>query len=86
MYLRSYLILLRHWPGSALLEALHSYQIAGGREMMDGFERTISILDYVLDTPKKRHITGGILLSVSMLFTGLALTVMTIRREDMNNE
>lgn len=28
---------------------------------MEGFERTISILDYVLDTPKKRHITGGIL-------------------------
>ena len=48
--------------------------------MMEGFERTISILDYVLD------ITGGILLSVSMLFTGLALTVMTIRREDMNDE
>ncbi|WP_289702206.1 hypothetical protein [Parabacteroides goldsteinii] len=60
--------------------------MAGGREMMEGFERTISILDYVLDTPKKRHITGGILLSVSMLFTGLALTVMTIRREDMNDE
>lgn len=54
--------------------------------MMEGFERTISISDYVLDTPKKRHITGGILLSVSMLFTGLALTVMTIRREDMNDE
>lgn len=46
---------------------------------MEGFERTISILDYVLDTPKKRHITGGILLSVSM-------TVMTIRREDMSDE
>lgn len=66
--------------------ALRFYQTTGGHEMMDGFERTISILDYVLDTPKKRHITGGILLSVSMLFTGLALTVMTIRREDMNNE
>ncbi|WP_301425258.1 hypothetical protein [Bacteroides caecimuris] len=77
---------MRHWPGSALSGALLSYQMAGGREMMEGFERTISILDYVLDTPKKRHITGGILLSVSMLFTGLALTVMTIRREDMNDE
>ena len=26
---------------------------------MNEIERTISILDYVLDTPKKRHIAGG---------------------------
>ena len=50
--------------------------------MMNEIERTISMLDYVLDTPKKRHIAGGILLSLSMFFTGLALTVTTIRRED----
>lgn len=48
---------------------------------MDELERTISVLDYILDTPKKRHIAGGILLSMSMFFTGLALTVMTIRSE-----
>jgi hypothetical protein len=36
---------------------------------------------------RKRHITGGILLSVSMLFGGLAITVMTINKEgDENNE
>ena len=60
-YQQSYLIPLRRWPGFALLGALRSYQMAGGCKMMEGFERTISILDYVLDTPKKRHITGGIL-------------------------
>ena len=53
---------------------------------MEGLENLISMLDYVLDTKRKRHITGGILLSVSMLFGGLALTVMTInngsREED----
>lgn len=49
---------------------------------MDEIERTISVLDYVLDTSKKRHIAGGILLSLSMLFTGLALTVMTIRSNE----
>ena len=54
--------------------------------MMDEVERTLSILDYVLDTPKKRHIAGGILLSLSMFFTGLALTVMTIRNEEYIEE
>ena len=54
--------------------------------MMNEIERTISILDYVLDTPKKRHITGGILLSLSLMFTGLALTVMTIRNEEEREE
>lgn len=53
---------------------------------MNEIERTISILDYVLDTPKKRHIAGGILLSLSMFFTGLALTVMTIRNEEYAEE
>jgi hypothetical protein len=48
---------------------------------MDGLENFISMLDCVLDTKRKRHITGGILLSISMLFGGLALTVMTIRKE-----
>lgn len=48
---------------------------------MNEIERTISILDYVLNTSKKRHIAGGILLSMSMFFTGLALTVMTIKNE-----
>ena len=48
---------------------------------MNAIERTISILDYVLNTSKKRHIAGGILLSMSMFFTGLALTVMTIKNE-----
>ena len=53
---------------------------------MDEIERTLSILDHVLDTPRKRHIAGGILLSLSMLFTGLALTVMTIRNEEYSEE
>lgn len=40
---------------------------------MDGLENVISVLDYVLDTKRKRHIMGGILLSVSFLFGGLAI-------------
>lgn len=49
---------------------------------MDGFGNFISMMDYILDTERKRHITGGILLSASLLFGGLALTVMTIRDEE----
>lgn len=53
---------------------------------MDGLENFISMLDYLLNTKRKRHITGGILLSASMLFGGLALTVMTIKNEEEENE
>ena len=53
---------------------------------MDFFENIISSLDYVLNTTRKRHITGGILLSVSMLFGGLALTVMTIKNGGEDDE
>jgi hypothetical protein len=49
---------------------------------MDGLENVIS----VLDTKRKRHIMGGILLSVSFLFGGLAITVMTIRNEEEEDE
>lgn len=49
---------------------------------MDGLANIISMLDYVLDSPRKRHITGGILLSVSMLFGSLALTVTTLKNEE----
>lgn len=53
---------------------------------MDGFGNFISMLDYVLDSKRKRHITGGILLSASLLFGGLALTVLTINTEEEDNE
>lgn len=53
---------------------------------MDSLENLISTLDYVLDTRKKRHIAGGILLSISLLFGGLALTVVTIQKEENENE
>ncbi len=53
---------------------------------MEGFESLIAILDFTLDTKRKRHIVGGILLSVSMLFGGLALTAMTLRTEENKNE
>lgn len=45
---------------------------------MEVWENVISSLDYILNSKRRRHITGGILLSVSLLFGGLALTAMTI--------
>ncbi|MCI9427365.1 MAG: histidine kinase [Eubacterium sp.] len=49
---------------------------------MENFEAIISMLDFTLNSKRKRHIAGGILLSVSMLFGGLALTAMTLRTEE----
>lgn len=53
---------------------------------MEGFENMISMLDYVLDTKRKRHITGGILLSAALLFGGLAMTVMSIKDEEESSD
>lgn len=44
------------------------------------------MLDRALGTRKKRHIAGGILLSVSVLFGGLAITVLTLKSEESNDE
>lgn len=49
---------------------------------MENFQAAISILDYSLDTKRKRHIAGGILLSISLLFGGFAFTAMTLKSEE----
>lgn len=49
---------------------------------MEGIDNIIYMLDEMLDTPRKHHITGGILLSISALFGGLAITVMSIGKEE----
>lgn len=53
---------------------------------MEGIGNFISMLDYILDTKRKRHIAGGVLLSASLLFGGLALTVMTINSEEEESD
>lgn len=53
---------------------------------MEGLDNIIFMIDQVLNTKRKRHITGGILLSVSMLFGGLAVTVMTIKNEEDDDD
>jgi hypothetical protein len=49
---------------------------------MDRLERILTMIDHALNTKKKRHIAGGILLSMSLLFGGLAATVLTLKTED----
>jgi hypothetical protein len=44
------------------------------------------MLDLSLDTRKKRHIVGGVLMSISLMFGGLALTVMTLKSEDIEED
>ncbi len=48
---------------------------------MNFLEAFLFSLDSMLDTKRKRHILGGVLLSASALFGGLAVTVFTIKNE-----
>ena len=45
-------------------------------------EELLSQLDISLNTKKKRHIAGGILMSISLLFGGLAVTIITLKTEE----
>lgn len=50
---------------------------------MERLERILMMIDSALDTKKKkRHIAGWILMSVSLLFGGLAITVVTLKTEE----
>lgn len=57
---------------------------------MEKLEKILSVLDRSLGTRKKRHIAGGILMSISLMFGGFALTVITLninkdKNIDMDN-
>lgn len=46
-----------------------------------GLDSLVEMLDLTLDSKRKKHIVGGILLSISFLFGGLAITTMTISED-----
>lgn len=52
---------------------------------MNRLEGVIASLDYLLSTKRKRHIIGGILMSASLLFAGLAFTVITLKQDEQEN-
>lgn len=69
------------WPGCALLPVwLFSRSERG--VAMDSLENVFLFLDYLTDTKRKRHVVGGVLMSVSLFFGGLAFTFMSIKGED----
>lgn len=39
----------------------------------------LDTIDSTLNSSRRRHIAGGLLLSVAFLFAGLAITVVTIK-------
>lgn len=53
---------------------------------MDTIENFIAAVDFMLDSKRKRHITGGILLSASLFFGGLAITVMTMKGDPQDEQ
>ena len=56
---------------------------------MERLNHIVAMLEKTLGTRTKRHILGGALISVSLLFSGLALTVMTLKideKEIMDDE
>lgn len=53
---------------------------------MNRLENLMASLDYLLSTKRKRHIVGGILMSASLLFGGLAFTVVTLKTEKENED
>lgn len=44
------------------------------------------MLDHALNTKRKRHIAGGVLMSISLLFGGLAITILTVKTEEKEDE
>lgn len=53
---------------------------------MDRLNYIVAMLEKTLGTKSKRHILGGALVSVSLLFSGLALTVMTLKTENTEED
>ena len=49
-------------------------------------EGVVVSLDYLLNSKRKRHILGGILMSASLLFAGLAVTVVTLKTENKEDD
>ncbi len=49
--------------------------------LLDFLNAFVYSIDTALSTKRKRHIMGGVLLSASLLFGGLAATVFTLKTD-----
>jgi hypothetical protein len=52
---------------------------------VERIERVLTMLERTLNTKRKRHLAGGVLLSISLLFGGLAVTVITLKTEEIKD-
>lgn len=50
--------------------------------LMERLEVVAILLDSILSSKRRKHIVGGVLMSVSLLFGGLAFTVITLKPEE----
>ena len=46
---------------------------------MEGLFETLALIDEAINTKSRRHLAGGILLSMSLLLGGMAFTILTIK-------
>lgn len=53
---------------------------------MERLEYLLSVVQFATNTKEKRHIVGGTLISLSLLFGGMAFTVMTMKDEEETYE
>lgn len=49
---------------------------------MERIKRFVLTIEHLINTKRKKHIVGGLLLSLSIFLAGLALTVMTTKIEE----
>ena len=54
--------------------------------MLEVIEEIVDTVEDAVSTFRRRHIVGGILLSVSLLFAGLAITAITLKKEENEDE
>ena len=53
---------------------------------MERVRRFVSTVEHVLNTKQRRHIIGGLLMSASIFLGAVAITVLTTKIEEENNE
>lgn len=53
---------------------------------MDRIESFMELIDYITSSTKRKHIVGGLLLSISFFFAGIATTMMTMRDKEKEEE
>ena len=51
---------------------------------MERLERILFMLDNSISTNKRRHIAGGVLFNISLLFGCLAITVISLKMENQD--